>query len=302
MLVAELVGRTLAQLGVGHVFGVVGSGNFAMTNALRAAGVPFVAARHEGGAASMADAFARTSGLVTVLSVHQGPGLTNAVTGITEAAKSRTPLLVLAADVAASAVRSNFRIDSDSLVRATGAVPARVFSAETAVDDVVRAWRTVRNGRRTVVLNVPLDVQAQSAEPRAVEPPPRPVPIRSGKYATKQLANLLNAAERPVFLAGRGAIGYRKMLRDLALRCGALLATSAVAKGLFEGDPFDLGISGGFASPLAAELITDADLLVAWGCSLTCGRPSTVPCSGPIPPWSRSTTTSRRTPRASRSG
>ena len=59
------------------------------------------------------------------------------------------------------------------------------------------------------------------------------------------------------------------MLRDLALRCGALLATSAVAKGLFEGDPFDLGISGGFASPLAAELITDADLLVAWGCSLT---------------------------------
>ena len=49
-------GRTLARLGVGHVFGVVGSGNFAMTNALRAAGVPFVAARHEGGAASMADA------------------------------------------------------------------------------------------------------------------------------------------------------------------------------------------------------------------------------------------------------
>ncbi len=137
-----------------------------------------------------------------MLSVHQGPGLTNAVTGITEAAKSRTPLLVLAADVAASAVRSNFRIDSDSLVRATGAVPARVFSSETAVDDVVRAWRTVRNGRRTVVLNVPLDVQAQTAEPRAVEPPPRPVPIRSGKYATKQLANLLNAAERPVFLAG----------------------------------------------------------------------------------------------------
>ena len=38
---------------------------------------------------------------------------------------------------------------------------------------------------------------------------------------------------------------------------------------LFDGDPFDLGISGGFATPLAAELITDADLVVAWGCSLT---------------------------------
>ena len=67
MRVAELVGRTLAQLGVGHAFGVVGSGNFAVTNALRAAGVPFVAARHEAGAATMADAYARTSGLVAVL-------------------------------------------------------------------------------------------------------------------------------------------------------------------------------------------------------------------------------------------
>ena len=269
MQVAEVVGRTLAQLGVGHVFGVVGSGNFAMTNALRAAGVPFLAARHEGGAASMADAFARTSGLVSVLSVHQGPGLTNAVTGITEAAKSRTPMLVLAADVAASAVRSNFRIDTGGLVAATGAVPERVHSAESAVDDVVRAWRTARNTRRTVVLSVPLDVQAQSAEPRPVQPPPRAVPIRSGKYATKQLATLLNAAARPVFVAGRGAIPHRKVLRDLALRCGALLATSAVAKGAFDDDPYDLGISGGFATPLAAELIAGADLLVAWGCSLT---------------------------------
>ena len=63
-----------------------------------------LAARHEGGAASMADGWARTAGRTGLLTVHQGPGLTNAVTGITEAAKSRTPLLVLAADVAATAV------------------------------------------------------------------------------------------------------------------------------------------------------------------------------------------------------
>ncbi|HVH25074.1 MAG TPA: thiamine pyrophosphate-binding protein, partial [Pseudonocardia sp.] len=49
--VAELVGRALAGLGVGHAFGVVGSGNFHVTNALRAAGVPYLAARHECGAA-----------------------------------------------------------------------------------------------------------------------------------------------------------------------------------------------------------------------------------------------------------
>src|SRR5262245_58266642 len=104
MNVAELVGRVVASQGAGYAFGVVGSGNFAFTNALRAHGVPFVASRHEAGAATMADAYARMSGRLGVVSTHQGCGLTNALTGIAEAAKSRTPLLVLAADTAGSAV------------------------------------------------------------------------------------------------------------------------------------------------------------------------------------------------------
>jgi thiamine pyrophosphate-dependent acetolactate synthase large subunit-like protein len=73
-----------------------------------------------------------------------------------------------------------------------------------------------------------------------------------------------------VFIAGRGArvARARRDLEILADACGALLATSAAAKGLFRGSPWDLDVSGGFASPLAAELIEDADLVVAWGCSL----------------------------------
>jgi acetolactate synthase I/II/III large subunit len=272
MRVADLVGATLGRLGIGHAFGVVGSGNLAMTNALREAGVPFTAARHEAGATTMADAYARTSGTVALVSVHQGPGLTNAMTGITEAAKSRTPLLVLAADTAGAAVRSNFKIDQDALVRSVGAVSERVHSAGSALDDVVRAWRTARNGRRTVVLNVPLDVQAADTDPDSADPLrslPTPVPVRPGLDTTDRLAGLLATAERPVFIAGRGGVAHRTALRHLARRSGALLATSAVAKGAFDGDPFDLGISGGFATPLAAELIAGADLIVAWGCSLT---------------------------------
>jgi len=126
VLVAEAVGRALAELGVRDVFGLIGSGNFAVSNALVAAGASFVAARHEGGAITMADAYARVSGRVGVCSVHQGPGLTNATTGLAEAAKSRTPLLVLAADTAAAALRSNFRIDQAGLVAAVGAVPERL--------------------------------------------------------------------------------------------------------------------------------------------------------------------------------
>src|SRR3954453_8896004 len=158
--VAEIVGYTLAQLGVGHVFGVVGSGNFVVTNALRRHGVPFTAARHEGGAATMADAYGRMSGRVGVVSTHQGCGLTNAVTGIGEAAKSRTPLIVLTADTAASATRSNFKIDQDGLARSVGAVAERIHSPGSAVVDTVRAFRTAVNERRTVVLSLPTDIQS----------------------------------------------------------------------------------------------------------------------------------------------
>jgi acetolactate synthase-1/2/3 large subunit len=58
------------------------------------------------------------------------------------------------------------------------------------------------------------------------------------------------------------------VLAELARRCGALLAVSAAAKGLFAGEPWYLDVSGGFASPLAAELIATADLVVAWGSTL----------------------------------
>jgi thiamine pyrophosphate-dependent acetolactate synthase large subunit-like protein len=82
------------------------------------------------------------------------------------------------------------------------------------------------------------------------------------------VADLLASASRPVLLAGRGGRGARDPLLALADACGALLATSAVAKGLFQGHPFALDVSGGFATPLAASLIADADVLVAFGCAL----------------------------------
>ncbi len=273
MLVAEAVADVLAGLGADTVFGVVGSGNFHVTNALTARGGRFIAARHECGAATMADAWARTSGRTALLSLHQGPGFTNALTGITEAAKSRTPMVVLAADVAAAAVRSNFRIGMDAIAAAIGAVPERVHSAASAVADTTRAFHTAARERRTVVLALPLDVQAAEC------PQTTPAPSRAGTAlaapapaaeAVRGLAALLRKSERPVFIAGRGAriAGARADLERLADACGALLATSAAAKGLFLGNPWDLDVSGGFASPLAAELIRDADLIVGWGCAL----------------------------------
>jgi thiamine pyrophosphate-dependent acetolactate synthase large subunit-like protein len=282
MLVSEAIGAALAALGADTVFGVVGSGNFHVTNALVANGARFVAARHENGAACMADGWARLAGRPGIVSVHQGPGLTNAITGITEAAKSRTPMLVLAADVAAAAVLSNFRIDVASIAAAVGATPERLHSAGTAVSDVTRAYRTAERERRTVVLALPLDVQAQECdgpdlpggEPGAIAASVIGAAAIAGGAppadVTGQLAAALASAQRPVFIAGRGArvAAAGPDLERLAGQCGALLATSAAAKGLFRGSPWDLDVSGGFASPLAAELIRAADLVVGWGCAL----------------------------------
>jgi len=274
MYVAEAVGRALAELGATHAFGVVGSGNFHVTNALVAGGARFVPTRHEAGAATAADGYARMSGEVGVLSVHQGPGLTNAMTGITEAAKSRTPLLVLAADTAAGAVQSNFRIDQPGLAAAVGAAHVRLGSADTAVADAASAYRLAAAERHTVILSLPLDVQAADCPPAVRRPPPAPSPGQAGApdpEAVSELADLLMVARRPVFIAGRGAMlsGAGAVLEALADRCGALLATSAVAKGLFVGNPWNLDVSGGFATPLAAELISTADIVVAWGCTLS---------------------------------
>jgi acetolactate synthase I/II/III large subunit len=282
--VADLVGRRLVEHGIRQVFGVVGSGNFHVTNAMVAAGARYVAARHEGGAATMADAFARMSGSVAALSLHQGCGLTNAMTGITEAAKSRTPMVILAAETAAGATNSNFRIDQSALARAVGAVPMRVTGAVSAVAEVDEAYRTALHERRTVLLNLPLDVQAMAADVEVADgevadgevaaggaDPGRPVrevaPSAPAPSPTDvaALTERILASERPVLIAGRGAREAGPQLRALGEAAGALLATSAVAKGLFRGEAWDLDISGGFSTPTAAELIADADLIVAFG-------------------------------------
>ncbi|HUG33107.1 MAG TPA: thiamine pyrophosphate-binding protein [Acidimicrobiia bacterium] len=268
MDVSEAVGRTLVRRGVRQVFGVVGSGNFHVTNAMVDEGARFVAARHEGGAATMTDAYTRMSGEVAVLSVHQGCGLTNAMTGITEAAKSRTPMVVVAAQ--ATQPRSNFYVDQEMLTRSVGAVPMRVGSADSAVTDAAFAVDTARRDRGTVVLNLPLDVQGGEVSDLTLPDEIAVEPRSPSADHLSLLVEVISAAERPVFVAGRGSRGpgSRQALEELAGAVGALLATSAVAKGLFNGNEWNLDVSGGFSSPLAAELIGGADLIVGWGCAL----------------------------------
>jgi len=271
MRVDEAIGHRLAEAGVSHVFGVVGSGNFHVTDALRQSGARFIAARHEGGAATMADAFARMSGEVGVLSVHQGCGLTNAVTGIAEAAKSRTPLLVLAPQAVLR--NSNFWIEQQQLAIAVGAVARTVTSADTAVAEALAALNEARDTRRTVLLNLPIDVLAHEISGEgdySTHPTSGTSAVLPDAEAVAALVDLLLAARRPVFVAGRGSRGKAgaEALTRLAGEVGALVGTSAVANGLFTGNPWNLGIVGGFSTPATVELVHGADLIIGWGCSL----------------------------------
>lgn len=268
MLVSEVVGRTVHALGGDVVFGLMGSGNLAVTNAIVAAGGRFFSSRHETGALCMADGYARVSGRLGVASVHQGPGLTNAITGLAEAAKSRTPVLLLAADTPAAQLRSNFKIDQDALVESVGAVSERVHGPQTAVADTARAVRRALRERRTVVLNLPLDVQAAEVEPTS--PPDVPEPAPTVPSDLTDVVAALQRAERPAIIAGRGAVlaDAGPALRALGDRLGAVLATTAVGNGLFAGDPFDLGISGGFSTPVAQRLLKESDVIIAFGAAM----------------------------------
>jgi acetolactate synthase I/II/III large subunit len=270
--VADVVGATLAAEGVKDAFGILGSGNLVVTNALVRHGAQFHHARHEMSATCMADGYARVTGRVGVVSVHQGPGLTNTMTGLAEAAKSRTPVLVLAGETPAAALTSNFRIDQHGLVESVGAIAERVHSSKTAADDAARAYQRAITERRPVVLMLPIDIQPQPAvqtEPSRPPLPPLNAPEPSGQ-AIRQAVDLLTKAKRPAIIAGRGAVlaNAGADLEALGQTIGAVLATSAPANGLFAGLPYALGISGGFASPFAAKTLPRADVVLVFGASV----------------------------------
>jgi thiamine pyrophosphate-dependent acetolactate synthase large subunit-like protein len=159
-------------------------------------------------------------------------------------------------------------------VRSVGAFAERVHAPQSAHADAARALRRAELERRPVVLSMPIDVQAQPAAQPAAAPSPGPAPVPTAPSPRASdltaAAELLAKARRPLLLAGRGAVlsDAGPAIARLGEACGALLVTTAVAHGIFDGEPYAIGICGGFATPLAAELIRDADVIVAFGATL----------------------------------
>ncbi|WP_018657686.1 thiamine pyrophosphate-binding protein [Actinomadura flavalba] len=284
-MLATQLARVLVEHGVSHVFGVVGNGNFHIADGMAAAGARYVPARHEGGAVAMADAHHRVSGQVAVCTTTYGPGFTNAATGLAEAAKHGSGVLVVCGD-APTAGRRRIDVDQPALAAALGAETVVVTDPASATTTAVAALTRARAENRPIILAVPGDLLEQPVPTpprdvptpstrRTAHPPPTPgsVPAVAGEVdavAVDAVVEVLVRAERPLLLAGLGAwrAGAGALLEKLGERVGALLATTVMADGIFAGNPWSLGICGGFSAPPAAELIAEADVVVAFGAGL----------------------------------
>jgi thiamine pyrophosphate-dependent acetolactate synthase large subunit-like protein len=268
---AELICAQLQALGVRKVFGLMGGGNLCWVARLDRFGIDYAAASHESAAVAMADAYARTGGGPGVCTVTHGPGVTNAVTALVEASKSRTPLVMICGEIAPAERHHNQFIDQGALLRGIGCPWISVRGPDTVAADLSIAFQTAIHRRCPVVIGIPTPFQLSAVRARAVTPPPLPAQICTpGTAEIRRLAEHVRGADRIVLIGGHGAAlaGAGPALRALASACGAVVGTTAMAYGLFGEDPYSLGICGGFASERAARLLQGADLILAFGASL----------------------------------
>ncbi|MCA5891944.1 thiamine pyrophosphate-binding protein [Isoptericola sp. NEAU-Y5] len=271
--VSAHVARTLAQH-VDHVFGVMGNGNAWFLDALeRSTTARFTAVRHEAGGVVAADAYFRASGRIAAATVTYGAGFTNTLTALAEAAQARVPLVLLAGDEPTSGPRP-WDVDQIALAAAVGARTYTVGRTDAAATTVIAIEHSLTY-RVPVVLAIPYDVAAlEAGEVPPAPAPALPAPLApAGPFdaaAIAELARALAGAERPLLLAGRGAwlAGAGEALGELADATGALTATTALGRGVFPQDRFDLGVAGGFGADGAMELVRHADVAVVLGASL----------------------------------
>jgi acetolactate synthase-1/2/3 large subunit len=274
--VSEVLAQAFAAEGVEVLFTLMGDANMYWSAAMAdRQGVRLVHARHEHCACAMADAYARATGKIGVASVTCGPGYTQIMTALAMASRGNAPLVVFAGDAPLGASWYVQQIDQAPLALATGAHFVPIRTVDRALDNVREAFYVARAERRPVVLSVPLDLQKEAFPylpdyapstdlvPRAQSAPPDPALV-------DEVVALIGTAERPVVIAGRGALwsGAKEALEGLAERSGALLATSLLGKGLFDGNPFSLDVAGTFSSDLAREFFAESDLVIGAGAGL----------------------------------
>jgi acetolactate synthase-1/2/3 large subunit len=241
--VADVVVAHLINEGVTKVFGIPGGATIPFHIALETApGIDFVLTRHEGGAAFMADCFARTTGQLGVCCSTTGPGATNLITGVAAAFADSVPMLVITGMNPLDAWgRGDFQESSPYAGIDTTALFASVCkSSETIVSEKTLQFRlrnaiaTATTGRPGPVhLSIPRDLWAKQITPEIWD---RSLYIPTTSHPSQvdvgRVADLLASADSPLIVYGSGASRTAaERLLDVAERLSVPVVTTPRAKG-----------------------------------------------------------------------
>jgi acetolactate synthase I/II/III large subunit len=266
--VSEVVARVVSENAT-EVFALMGNGNAYFSDALARQGqVRLTAVRHEAGTVASADAYYRVARRIAVATTTYGPGFTNALTSLADAAAARTPLVFVAGGEPTTG-RRPWDVDHEAMALAAG---ASVLTVDTVnVEATAReAFRLAKEQSLPVVLFIPYDLSAVEArEPIQAASVQGEVHVEElNEVMVRDLAQVLAAARRPLVLAGRGARNAIAELGELADLLGALTVSTAPARGTFAGRQWDLGVCGGFASEESSKLVRQADVVLVVGAGL----------------------------------
>ena len=280
-IASYLLTEYLERLGVEVIFGLCGHTNIAFLEALGRSRIRFITTRHEQMAAHAADGYARASGKVGVCLTHLGPGLTNAVTGIANAALDSIPMVVIAGDVPSYYYgrhphqEMNLHQDADQY-QVCRPFCKRVYRVDRVADlprIVERAFHLAQTGRPgPVLVDVPMDLfSADLAVDAFDKAPPEIARIGIDPAAAERIVEALATARRPVLYAGGGVISANAT-RELAALAEALdvpVAHTLMGKGCLPDDhPLLLGQTGFWGTPISNDTCRAADLILAVGTRL----------------------------------
>ncbi|MFQ6037415.1 MAG: thiamine pyrophosphate-dependent enzyme [Candidatus Aminicenantales bacterium] len=268
--VAEKIIEQLATYGVRRIYGIPGDSNLPLTEAIRKnPAVDLILTRHEQAAAFMASAHAKLTGELGVCMSIAGPGATNLITGIVDAATDRAPVLALLGQV------PEIFLGSESLQEIAEVDIFKTFCAYAeligkpgqALKVLNLAIKKAYAGPGPSALSLPTDVMSEPLDEPVWTPSahlfhPDPQPSRTVQKA----AALIEKSRRPVLFAGWGARMCGPELLDLARHIGAPVATTSRAKGVIpEADDLALGVLGSIGNRFAPHIVAQADLIVILG-------------------------------------
>jgi len=272
---AQIVWEMLEREGVEVVFGFPGGAIMHTYHPLQEYNIRHILVRHEQGAAHAADGYARASGRVGVAMATSGPGATNLVTGIATAMMDSSPIVCITGQVSVPVIGSDAFQETD-ITGVTLPITKHNYLV-TDVNDlayvIYEAFYIARSGRPGPVL-IDLPKNVQQAETDFVAPQekvrlPGYRPVGPGDpELVGQAANLINAAQRPVILAGHGVLmsGAMEMLKAFVEKTRTPVALTLLGKGGFpESHPLALGMMGMHGEAFVNQAIQEADLLLAFG-------------------------------------